>query len=359
MAKKKSKKSAQKQTEDTSAPETPKPAPATVVEDVVPDTAEPEPPTLEAQSVESTPADQIDTTAEVPDAKIDEPVQEPISEQTPQDLTDPEALSYEEPNGAEADVIKDEEATVSIEEPAEEVEAASTKDTVNDLSPTDGHEDPAADTLTVPVEQSDESASKLVDEDKAQVKHDTITESTAKDDTEATSAPVDEPLASVEEPTASVEEPLPEAEQNPADTQQDAEITEATHNDASNGHMDANVAATSELSPVSREPLEEPQSTIEAVAEPPPETAQPEPTREIATEPQEFTLDDDWAPISKKGKKTKKDKKKKQDSATGAIDKPKLASAPEPLKADIVADEVAEKRTGRHDASGCVHYQDR
>jgi hypothetical protein len=339
MAKKKSKKSAQKQTEDISAPETPKPAPATVVEDVVPDTAEPEPPTLEAQSVESTPADQIDTTAEVPDAKIDEPVQEPISEQTPQDLTDPEALSYEEPNGAEADVIKDEEATVSIEEPAEEVEAASTKDTVNDLS--------------------DESASKLVDEDKAQVEHDTITESTAKDDTEATSAPVDEPLASVEEPTASVEEPLPEAEQNPADTQQDAEITEATHNDASNGHMDANVAATSELSPVSREPLEEPQSTIEAVAEPPPETAQPEPTREIATEPQEFTLDDDWAPISKKGKKTKKDKKKKQDSATGAIDKPKLASAPEPLKADIVADEVAEKRTGRHDASGCVHYQDR
>ena len=352
MAKKKSKKSAQKQAEDTSAPGTPKAAPAAVVEDVVPDIAEPEPPTLEAQTVESTPADQTETTAEVPDAKLDGPGQEPILEQTPQDLTDPEAPSHEEINGAEADVTKDEKATGSNEEPAEEVEATSTKDTNNDPSPNDGPDDTAVDDLTVPVEQSDESASKLVDEDKAQIEHDAITESTAKDDTEAISAPV-------EEPPASVSEPLPEAEQDPVDPQQDAETTEVTHNDANNGHEDVNIAATSEPPSALEEPLEEPQSTIEAVAEPAPEIAQPKPTREIVTEPQESTLDDDWAPISKKGKKTKKDKKKKQDSATGSTDEAKLASAPNPLKAEIIANEVAEKRAGRHDSSDCVHYQDR
>ena len=75
MAKKKGKKNAQKQVEVTSAPGSPKLAPAPAVEEPVPEVAEDLEPATETPAVEPTPDEESQTTAEVLDAKIDEAVE--------------------------------------------------------------------------------------------------------------------------------------------------------------------------------------------------------------------------------------------------------------------------------------------
>ena len=345
MAKKKGKKNAQKQVEVTSAPGSPKPAPAPAVEEPVPEVTEPFEP--ETPAVRPIPDEQPELTTEVLEAEIDEAIEGPTSEPTTQEAADLEVPPSEEQKLAEVSSPKDEAITEPSAEPVTEAEAPATDETTN---PADEPKKEVVKTTTEPVEQPEEAAikpSEPAEDTAVAVEPEAVAEHAAKPEIEATKAPVEE------QPALASEVPA-EAEQSSAAEQQDAEAPEITQEDGVNGHVEPAVVVPSKLLPAA----EEPQPTVQPTEEAPAELAQQVPTEAALAEPQESVVEDHWAALPKKGKKNRKDKKKQAVTPGTVNEVVETPSVPEPPKAEPVAEseavpvaeQPAEEQNGKLDA---------
>ncbi|KAJ4990236.1 hypothetical protein SVAN01_04327 [Stagonosporopsis vannaccii] len=321
MAKKKSKKSAQKQTDISSAPGSPKPVPASAFEETIPEPTEPE--TLTTETLD------VKTATEVPEANTDKAVEETVSEPATQ-----ETAAHGLPSSSEDQQLADsielgDEATTepvatSTTAVGTAVGASDTQEAENSLVAADSPEEIAAEPAVEPAEQEQEPTSGLVDETLTADKPVATVEPAPEDTTEAVD--VSEEGLPPPVPNATTE-----TEKSSATEQQDSELPEIAHDDGINGHAESIVAALSEQPPATEVPLEEPEPTVLPNDEPAIKTTQQVPAESTAAAPEGTTAEDDWAAIPKKGKKTKKDKKKKQVAASDAaseVFKPSLVLVP-------------------------------
>ncbi|KAJ8104578.1 hypothetical protein OPT61_g10683 [Boeremia exigua] len=308
MAKKKSKKTAQKPAEVTPVPGSPKPAPATEIEDSVAELTEPEPLAPGTSAVDSPQDEQADLATKTPEAKIDDVVDGPTSE----------------PPTQEADVVTEPIAEPTTETPPEEAG--------DDLKDAKGSEETAA--AAERVEQIEEPAPSLEDVSTT-VAPEAISDPIAKDETEAVILPADEHTASISNAPAEAEQSLP-AEQ------QDAGALEVT-NEAKDLDMAEPAVVPSSPPAIAGETQEDPQPVAEPTEKAIGDKA---PTESVVADSQETTAQDDWAEedwaaIPKRGRKNKKDKKKNEASGTATP----VAEVAESTEAQPVAKELAEKQT--------------
>lgn len=345
MAKKKSKKNVPKQAEVTSTPGSPKQAPTPVVEEEdVPDIAGSDPPVPEAQAAESSPGEQLDAATGATMPKVDTAIEGPTSEPSTTELTADGIPTSEEQTLPSTSPEKDEAATEEVAGSAAEVEVPTLEDAVSlSHDPTSLGEDAATEDV---ITQIDDIGSKPIEADVSASKPQEASEPAPKSETEAVSAQNDEASA---KPSVVIDESAV-AETDSATEQLGAEESKIAHINGINGHVEATGDHPSELSSVAAEPLEEPRSTIETAVEPPNKTEEQGLDKHITADFQESAADDEWAPISKKGKKAKKDKKKKQTATSGpvseAVEQPTATSLPE---AELTDKQLEKEQQGKSD----------